>query len=123
MNPPDHIKGPNIPLKGEFYRNARNEWIKAQLDAGETVKAVCAALGVSEGSVRHAMRGIGYVVPKPDYRPSYRHHNSCGINLGALGKVFFNMPDSARDAILSTCAKTGKTIAQVLADAYVEANL
>lgn len=120
MNPPDHIKGLFNAKTATYYRKARAEWIVEQHKAGHTYPDIAAAIGISPESARNAVRIIGYKPAKPDKRPQYADLHRCGLRFGQMAEPFFAMPDQARDAIIAKAAKTGKTVAQVLVDAYLE---
>lgn len=118
MNPPEHIKGPLSKWTDPAIIQARDDWAADQANQGHSCIQIAEALGVSRFSATQAAKRGGWK-PRPVINADTIQQK--GMALGRIKDAFEAAPYAARDAIIATCARTGKTVAQVLVDAYVEA--
>lgn len=117
MNPPDHIKGPLSKWTAPGIIKERDDWAAEKAKQGHSCIQIAEALGVSRFSATEAAKRGGWK-PRPMLNQISLRYN--GMFLGRVKDAFEAAPYEARDAISAACAKTGKTVAQVLMDAYVE---
>lgn len=111
---PLHIRGKIGRWESPHRKELRRRWIEDKRMAGHTRGEIAAALGIR-------IRAVSNITPG-DWSPG----RSCsairarGIRFGKIGAAVQSLPWPALDALEAHCARTGLTMAEALADAWVE---
>lgn len=114
LTAPEHLRGKIDRWSPQSLKEERLEWIRANKDAarGDVAKA----LGVAQPALSRLRRKAG-IEKKPPRREGIDER---GIKAGSVMPAVLAMPPEAQDALEARAAKTGQTLAQVLAEAWVE---
>ena len=111
---PLHIRGKLDAWADQRRKDDRRVWIERARDAGYTRPEIAAALGIRVNAVSDISPG------------KWTPGRSCsairarGIRFGNIGAAVQSLPWPALDALEAHCARTGLTMAEALADAWVE---
>lgn len=115
MNAPDHLRGPMV--RGSKVIGKRDEWVIARIMEGHRQTDIAEALGISSKAVGEIKVRHGVVRPQSVcLRSLFR----LGLRVGNSGPAIEAMPRPARSALIDRAAKTGQTLANVLADFFAE---
>ena len=110
---PLHIRGSG-KTKSMAVKRERANWILRQ-SRYHTQGKIAAALGVTPCAIASFLWRN-----RKGKAPTQRLEASDGIQLGRVGPAVQRMPWPALDALEAHCARTGLTMAEALADAWVE---
>ncbi|RDD69224.1 hypothetical protein [Paracoccus versutus] len=111
LTAPSHLRGPirrDDPRWGE-----RLAWIIQHNGARHRQSDMAAALGIRQASLSQIMSKAGIHKPyaAPRARAMFRH----GLRLGRMVEMFDSLPPEMRVALVDEAARTGLTVADVIA--------
>lgn len=114
MTAPEHIRG---SLRHKPAQAAdRAEWLRQNWHLCPPAE-IASALGLDLRNLYKIARRLG-LPRRPKDRANFHYR---GLHVGNLSRAILSMPPAAQDALERRCAKTGETLAEALAAAWVEA--
>ena len=114
MTAPEHIRD---CLRNKPVQVADRDELLRQNWHLRTPAEIASALGVGRPQVYKIARRLGLPC-RPKNRANFHYR---GLHVGNLSRAILSMPPAAQDALERRCAKTGETLAEALAAAWVEA--
>ena len=113
--PPQHIKGRMHQHTPPEVREERDKWIAERRTEGYRLREISDAICLDLSSVARIIgeRGASKPLCDPMKKP-YRF----GVYIGAIAPAIRAMPASAQEVLFQKASKTGKTMAEILADHF-----
>lgn len=116
LTAPEHLKG-DMRNRNARLREERLNWMLARAAEGHSGRAIARALNINPSRSSAILSEVGFIRRCCNNTEVLR---SKGIQTGTAGNSIDAMPYDARDRLADVAAKTGKTMAAVLADFWAQ---
>jgi len=110
---PAHLRGRMTRHTPQQLRDERIAWITASYAAGHSQGDIADALGIGQSALSTAMLKAGIIrrlVP-----PHAKRLSSMGLRIGRMDHLFDGLPPEMRVELVDEAARTGLTVADVIA--------